>query len=109
MIQTISQTDFTNAFRNYGRTDNFSYEALDLLFDYFNDLETDIGEQIELDVIAICCDYAEDTVENIISNYSIEIDADADADDIKQNVIHYLSENTSYIGETNSGLVYAGF
>ena len=40
-----------------------------ILFDYFEDLEDDAGESIELDVIAISCDYAEDTFETIAEQY----------------------------------------
>ena len=35
MKQTVNNSAFHDAFVNYGRTDNFSYDALDLLFDYF--------------------------------------------------------------------------
>ena len=62
MKTTVIRNDFVNAFR--GRN-NFSVEALGLLFDYFEDYEQDTGEELELDVITICCDYNEDTVENI--------------------------------------------
>lgn len=42
-----------------GREDNFTSEGLEALFDYFEALEENIGEEIELDVISICCDYNE--------------------------------------------------
>ena len=53
MKQTVNNSAFHDAFVNYGRTDNFSYDALDLLFDYFESIESDTGEEIELDVIAV--------------------------------------------------------
>lgn len=52
MYQTVSQYDFIQAF-NRLRPDNFSYEGLAALFDY---LEAD---DIELDIIGICCDFTE--------------------------------------------------
>lgn len=58
MIQQINESDFHDAF-NKIRPDNFSYEGLSALFDYLEQYEDDTGEQIELDVIAICCDYSE--------------------------------------------------
>ena len=58
MIQTINEYQFADAF-NKIRPDNFTYRGLIALYDYFEQYEEDTGEQIELDVIAICCDYYE--------------------------------------------------
>jgi len=58
MKQTVTQYDFTEAFRQT-RPENFSYAGLKALFDYLEELETDTGEEIELDVIALCSDYSE--------------------------------------------------
>ena len=58
MISTISQYDFVDAFKSL-RPNNFSYEGLLALFDWFEMLEEDTDQKIELDVIAICCDFSE--------------------------------------------------
>ena len=62
MKQSVSEYDFIDAFRNYfgGQyKTNFSYEGLKALFEYLEEFENDTGEEMELDVIAICCDYME--------------------------------------------------
>jgi hypothetical protein len=59
MYKTISEADFIRAFEDYNREDNFSRAGLSALFDYFIELEGDIGEKIGLDVIAVCCDFTE--------------------------------------------------
>ena len=59
MIQTITKSDFTSAFHRMGRGDNFTYGGLIALYDYLEDYEDSTGEQIELDVIAFCCEYSE--------------------------------------------------
>jgi hypothetical protein len=59
MINTINKYEFSDAFQKMGRGDQFSYEGLIALFDYLEMFEDDIGEPIELDVIAICCEYTE--------------------------------------------------
>ena len=41
------------------RPNDYSIGALNALFNYFEELEEDLGEEIELDVIAICCDFSE--------------------------------------------------
>ena len=58
MKQTVNEYTFTEAFRNL-RPDNFSYAGLKALFDYFEEYEEGTGEEMELDVIAICCDFTE--------------------------------------------------
>ena len=57
MKQTITFTDFVQAFHNHNRFDNFGYDGLTALFDYLEALEADTGEELELDVIALCCDF----------------------------------------------------
>ena len=50
--------DFERAFKRFER-DNFSYDGLKALFEYLEEYEEDTGEEVELDVIALCCDYME--------------------------------------------------
>jgi len=59
MKKTINLQNFRQAFKDYNRENNFSYEGLEALFNYLEQLEEDTGSTIELDVIAICCDYNE--------------------------------------------------
>ena len=58
MIQTINEYQFADAF-NKIRPDNFSYKGLKALYEYLEDYEDSTSEQIELDVIALCCEYNE--------------------------------------------------
>jgi hypothetical protein len=115
IIQTVDTYDFRRAFETC-RPDNFSYEGLGLLFDYLDELSDDVGEPVELDVIAICCDYSEDTVQAIADNYSIELpEREEDQDDDEYGEVctdavrDYLQGNTSIVGETSDGFVFANF
>ena len=70
MKQTINEFDFLQAFKQC-RPDNFSRAGLIALYDYLEQLEDDIGEEIELDVIALCCGFAEyDSLEEFQADYS---------------------------------------
>jgi hypothetical protein len=114
MKTTIDRHDFAHAFQRAARADNFSSQGLRLLFAYFEELEEQTGEEIELDVIAICCEYTEDTVAEIARNYSIDLnDADPESDDYdeqcRQIVFDYLSDRTSVVGDTADGFVYLSF
>ena len=103
MKHTVTNSSFHDAFRRADRSENFSYEALNLLFEYFEEIESDTGEEIELDVIAICCDYEETSVEDVIKNYSLDDGLSADE------VIDWPSDQTQYIGASGSGLVFTSF
>lgn len=58
MYVQLTFSDFRDAFQAV-RPDNFTYEGQKALFDYLTDLEEQTGEEQELDVIALCCDYTE--------------------------------------------------
>ena len=57
MKQTIGFSEFCDAFRI--RENNFTYEGKRALFDYLESYEDDTGDEIELDVIGLCCEYTE--------------------------------------------------
>jgi len=58
MKQTITRGQFIDQFKSL-RPDKFSYAGLKALFDYLEQWEEDCEEEIELDVISICCEYTE--------------------------------------------------
>ena len=112
IVQSINNVyQFREAFRLAGRMDQFSYEGLEVLFDYLDNLSEDTGEPIELDVVALCCDYYESSIQELIDNYNIdlsEVDED-DPDSIIEVVREYLENNTSVCGAVDGGFVYAAF
>ena len=65
----INESEFMQAFRDFGRADNFSRPALRELFAYYEEIEENSGEAIKLDVIAICCDWAELDAEEMAREY----------------------------------------
>lgn len=70
MKQTVNVYDFRDAFQACNRADNFSYEGLTALFDYLEQYEEGTGEEYELDVIALCCDFTEwDSLEEFNEYY----------------------------------------
>jgi len=110
IVQTINLYQFREAFRKAERGNTFSYEGFEVLFDYLENYSDETEQPIELDVIALCCEYEESTIEEIIDNYSIDVsDADGDEEQIKEIVEEYLQYNTSVCGEVDGGFVYASF
>ena len=107
MIQTINLHDFRQAFHDYGRGEQFSYEALGCIFDYLEELEGDTGIPYELDVIALCCDISEMTADEVRDAYNIEADEDTNGD--CDDVIKYLNENTTVIDQTDDTILFFQF
>lgn len=112
IVQTVNLYQFRQAFVDAGRKEQFSYEGLEFLYDYLENLSDDIGEPIELDVIALCCDYAENHYSVIAADYGIDLsEAEGDEDEEFGIVLDYLHENTSVCGydEEMGVIVYALF
>lgn len=110
MKQSSTFSQFVDAFHAHDRYDSFGYAGLRVIFDYLEDYEDQIGEEIELDVIAICCDYTSEHYKDIADNYRIDLaDADGDEDEEKQIVLDYLNDNTIVLGETDCEIVYQCF
>lgn len=124
LVQTVTQTMFIDGFTSAGRKDNFSWEALEILYDYLWDLSEDVGEPIEFDVIGICCEYSESTAEEIIDYYDLPFGKDKDKEeededdedeeedkeeeedeeeDLDELVIEHLQNKGVYIGSTSEG------
>ena len=71
MYTTITETMFKDEFKSI-RPENFSNEGLSVLFDFFTELEDSTSEPIELDVIAICCDFSEEPLSDVLENYGLD-------------------------------------
>lgn len=95
IYEEVNQSHFISAFKSI-RPDNFSYEGLKALYEYFDELSQD--QDIELDVIAICCDFTEyENFEEIKKDYS----------DISS--IDELLEQTTLIPVGDQGYIVQGF
>lgn len=102
MKQTISIHEFRDAFRKADRINQFTYEGLEALFDYLEELEEDTGEEMELDVIAICCDFAEyESLQECAEQYGIEGD--------DKEILEELNDNTQVIELDNGGIIIQAY
>ena len=70
---------FESRFRDYKRLDQFP-KGLRNLFNYLEDLATDMDTPIEIDVISLCCDYTEINVKDIENETGCE-----DIEDLRSN------------------------
>ena len=62
---------FHKEFIAFNREDNFTREGREALYSYFTETDEEAEEEIELDVIAICCEYTEyDSFKELQGDYS---------------------------------------
>lgn len=111
MKSTISKHEFRDAFRDYGRTDSFSYEGLGALFDWFEQYEEDCGEETELDVIAICCDFSEhESATSAIKDHGYGYMPEGEGDEEREeDALDWLREQTYVIEVPGNGVIIQGF
>ena len=90
MKQDLDFNRFREAFYDAGRADTFSLSSLEAIFDYLEENYTNY----ELDVIELCCEFSEDTLENINDRYTL-VDVDAYTD--SQGYIEYEYFNAAVL------------
>jgi uncharacterized Zn finger protein len=86
-------------FISYDR-DQFSYEAYELMLEYFE------NESLELDVIALCGFFSENTLDEIIDIYKIEIE---DEENKLKEVLECLNSNTWAVKTSDNTILYTEF
>ena len=81
MKQTVNKYDFQRAFEAAGRADQFSYDGLLALFEFLDEIDEECGTDTELDVIALCCDFAEyDNLAAFVADYGEEFETIEDVE-----------------------------
>lgn len=95
--ETMALHTFIKRFKEF-RPDNFSDEGLISLFNYFDDLSEETGEDLEFDPIAICVDFTE---------YDSFKELQEDYDQIKS--LEDLWDHTHLIQLRNGGLIIQAF
>jgi hypothetical protein len=109
MKQTVNTHTFREAFNRMGRGDQFTYAGLEVLFNYLEENEDERNE-IELDVVALCCDFAEGEPLDIARDYEIDLGDEAvDPENVLAIVREFLEDEGALVGETDSTIVYRQF
>lgn len=94
MYTNITESDFINWFRT-NRPNQFSYDGLKSLFEEIEIRENDIGEEINFDPIAICCDYTEyKSIKEFNQDYNYDCKT---LDDISEHTVVTETSNGGFI------------
>lgn len=115
MKTTVSAIDFVDAFRRMGRNDQFTNPALRALFDHIEEMESDTGEEYELDVIGLCCDWQEfQTALEAAVEYGFDAGGESaksfghESDPDETLALDWLREQTQVV-EFDGGVLVMGF
>jgi hypothetical protein len=131
IIRTITSfREFAAMFDDMGRTHQF--KNLEWLYDYLEEYSDSTGEPIGLDVIALCCEYVEESWDDVASNYPDcasyfpdeadysdldeggevipgTLDEDGFTEAKREGILTYLREHTSVCGWDDETVMYAQF
>lgn len=98
MIKRIDESEFVKIFDDYNRGSHFSVSARRILFEYYEEIDA----EMELDVIAICCDWGEYDSQELIDEYGDEYLEYEDEDEQIRHVLEELRDETTVL-ETSAG------
>lgn len=104
LIEKLSSSDLYHMACRMGRGEQFGYKGWQALGDYLEQLSEDIGEDIEVDIVGICCDYSSvDSAEDWWEEYGEYSDIyseeweEMDEDEKLQAIEDYLNDRTSVV------------
>lgn len=119
MIHTVNFSQFCDSFSETYKN-NFSYEGKRALFEYLEEYEDSIGQRVELDIVALCCEYSEhDSAYEAMQQYQpedmpVEGEAGDDLVEIQAKneakALEWLEERTQVITIPDTGrIIIANF
>jgi hypothetical protein len=95
MKQTVHFEDFYQAFKS-SRANQFSYEGLKTLYENLVRYEEDCGNEFDLDVIALCCEYSEyKNLKDFQENYNEVYKSIKDIED--STVVFQIPDSTGFV------------
>ena len=103
MKKTIDKHDFIAEFEAYNRADQFTKSGLVALFEYLEQYEEETGTEMELDVIALCCEYSDYDEDTIKTDYDYMMDDEEDW--TVEDLIQELQDMTTVIEHDNGWII----
>lgn len=101
---TLTFSSFCDEWNRWeDRKDTFTYNGKRALFDHLEEYEESTGEEIELDIVALCCDFTEyDSVLEAMQVYDENIKDEKEAR-------AFLEDETMVIDVTGGGVIIQNF
>jgi hypothetical protein len=108
MKNTLSVYEIADALKRDEHA-GWSYDGSKALAEYFDQLDQETGEDTELDIVAIRCDWSEyKTAKEAAIQYGWEPDSEYDEQDANEWALGWLQDHTQVI-EFEGGIIIAHF
>ena len=111
MKENINFSTFCDRFKQMNRDNNFSYEGKRALFEYLEQFEEDTEKEIELDIIALCCEYNEyESIKDYLQYYSTDEESETyeNIEDFEEAVFQEIANKTTLI-KFDSGFIIGAY
>lgn len=101
LIRTVNTSELYHMACRMDRGHNFGYNGWNAIGEYLEQLSDDIGEDVEIDIVGICCEYSmAESVQEFwdaceLPTVSDEEWQDMDDDKKLEAIRDYLQDNTS--------------
>lgn len=116
ITQTVNVYNIIDLVNKCDRMDNFGYHGWKKLFEYMENLSDDMGEDMELDIVAWCCDYNMcESVDDFYGQYSKAMDYNLEMWDHLEDgekleaIEEFLQENTSVVCCEDDCIIFGCF
>lgn len=115
LIQTVNPSYLYHMACRMDRGDQFGYKGWNAIGDYLENLSEDIGEDYEVDIIAICCDYCMvESVHEFWDNQPLPTVSDDEWQDMDDEekleaIRDYLQDNTSVVTCEENLIIWQNF
>jgi hypothetical protein len=109
IVQTLTKSSFIDAFFKSSRKDQFSYEALEAIFEYMEEYSANTGESVEFDIVGICCEWSEMTWQEVALSYGVDLSQCTDDDERMGEVESFLCDNTQFLELSDGNFVFIQF
>ena len=124
LIEKISSSDLFYMACRMDRGDSFGYAGWRAIGEYLEQLSDDLGENIEVDIVGICCEYSmAESVQDFYSEWrtnlgfskeglnidTAEIWEDMDDEEKLEAIENYLQDNTSVVTCQENLIIWQAF
>lgn len=114
IIQTVNQYQIIDIVNKHDRLDNFGYQGWLKLFDHIEQESEDTGQNIEVDIVAWCCEYnMHESPQEVFDNHSTGIDyvdwLGMDDEEKLEAICEFLADNTTLVCCEDDCIIFACF
>jgi hypothetical protein len=109
IVQTLDKYSFVRAFEESSRKDQFSSEALEAIFEYMEEYSDSTGENVEFDIVGICCEWTEMPWQEVVQSYGLDLSHCETDDERIDAVEEYLQDETQSVRLSDDSFVFVQF